>query len=440
MAAHPSHHSAHLHSQAKEIVYNVHKYFQKEKECGGITDNVLKAQSRTAAATNVSERTVKRLCSEGRSNQENDLPKFMSPKKRHRVTPMRDFFDKFNEGVLHRTVLSFYEREEIPTLEKIHTEIKNNLSYPGGRETLRNVLKKIGFTYASVDGRKFLMERDDVTHARFVFLNEMRKLVSSNKNIVYLDETWINQNYTVSKCWVDGTSDKAMGVKVPTGKGGRLIILHAGTKNGFVPEAALVFQAKNDGDYHNQMNAATFENWFQTQLLPNILPSSIIVMDNASYHSRKVHKPPTASSNKSTIREWLDKKGVTVPDGLLKTQLLQLVNQHITANDTNYMIDKIASEHGHRVVRLPPYHCQYNPIELIWAQVKGYVAKRNKFKIADLKLLAREALNSVTSENWKNAVTHAENIQAKDAARDVVIDHFIDSFVITLTSSDEDSS
>ncbi|KAL4119462.1 hypothetical protein QTP88_012269 [Uroleucon formosanum] len=31
---------------------------------------------------------------------------------------------------------------------------------------------------------------------------------------------------------------------------------------------------------------------------------------------------------------------------------------------------------GHEMVRLPPYHCQYNPIELIWAQVKSEVAKK----------------------------------------------------------------
>lgn len=72
----------------------------------------------------------------------------------------------------------------------------------------------------------------------------MRTLVSSDKNIVYLDETWINQNYTVSQCWVDSSSEKAVGVKIPTGKGGRLIILHIRAKNGFVPDPPLSFRRK----------------------------------------------------------------------------------------------------------------------------------------------------------------------------------------------------
>lgn len=409
-----------------------------EKENGGVLDDISQTVSRTVGATKASRRTVERIMKEARNNEEIQVPVFASPKKRKRPSPVTDFFDDFNIQVLRRTVLRFYERKEIPTIEKIHEELKNNLSYSGGRETLRKILIKIGFQYASADGRRFLMERSDVTRARSVFLREMRRHTTSGKNIVYLDETWVNQNYTVSKCWIEPKAEKATGVRVPTGKGARLIVLHAGSQQGFIPGAALVFQAKNHGDYHDQMNSETFEKWFRMQLLPNILPSSIIVMDNASYHSRKIHKPPTAASNKASITEWLEQKGVTVPQGLLKADLLHLVSRHTTDGDTNYVIDKIAAEHGHRVVRLPPYHCQYNPIEMIWAQVKGYVSKRNNFKLADLKPLVNEALNNVTTENWRKAVAHAEKLQDDDTQRDVVIDHFIDSFIITLTSSDEE--
>ena len=30
-------------------------------------------------------------------------------------------------------------------------------------------------------------------------------------------------------------------------------------------------------------------------------------------------------------------------------------------------------EAGHEVIRLPPYHSELNPIELVWAFMKGYV-------------------------------------------------------------------
>ena len=67
------------------------------------------------------------------------------------------------------------------------------------------------------------------------------------------------------------------------------------------------------------------------------------------------------------------------------------------------MIDKIAREHGHEIVRLPPYHCQYNPIEMIWSQLKGLVGKKNKtFTIADLKTLTRDAVGKKISINLNN--------------------------------------
>ena len=69
------------------------------------------------------------------------------------------------------------------------------------------------------------------------------------------------------------------------------MILHAGTSNGFVNGA--LFSARNDGqaaDYHSNMTADKFERWFELQLLPNIAANSVIIMDNASYHSRQSEK------------------------------------------------------------------------------------------------------------------------------------------------------
>jgi len=58
---------------------------------------------------------------------------------------------------------------------------------------------------------------------------------------------------------------------------------------------------------------------------------------------------------------------------------------------------------GHEVIRLPPYHCQYNPIELIWAQVKGEVVTKNStFKIADVEKLMHEAIIKLPQKIGEN--------------------------------------
>ena len=57
--------------------------------------------------------------------------------------------------------------------------------------------------------------------------------------------------------WVD--SDGTGGFKHPTGKGKRLIILHAGGIAGWLSQTELIFKSKsNTGDYHNEMNATHF--------------------------------------------------------------------------------------------------------------------------------------------------------------------------------------
>lgn len=62
-----------------------------------------------------------------------------------------------------------------------------------------------------------------------------------------------------------------------------------------------------------------------------------------------------------------------------------------------YELDEKAYKAGHELVRLPSYHCQYNSIELIWAQVKNeVVSKKKTFKIANVEKLTHEAIENVT--------------------------------------------
>ena len=68
------------------------------------------------------------------------------------------------------------------------------------------------------------------------------------------------------------------------------------------------------------------------------------------------------------------------------------------------VIDRVALQNRHRVVRLLPYHCQYNAIGLIWGQMMSDIAEKNIFQMADLEPLVNVAMGSITTENWANAV------------------------------------
>lgn len=93
------------------------------------------------------------------------------------------------------------------------------------------------------------------------------------------------------------------------------------------------------------------------------------------------------------------------------------------------------------MVRLPPYHCQYNPIELIWAQVKRKVADNNKtFKIEDVERLTSEAIDSVTPADWEKCVKHCEKLQADDWEKEIVRDDVMEPFIISLRDDSSDSN
>jgi transposase len=52
----------------------------------------------------------------------------------------------------------------------------------------------------------------------------------------------------------------------------------------------------------------------------------------------------------------------------------------------------------------PVRHCELNPIELIWAQVKGFVTKNNTtFRLKDVKELSYAAFEKITKDVWTKA-------------------------------------
>ncbi|CAG4975944.1 unnamed protein product [Colias eurytheme] len=141
---------------------------------------------------------------------------------------------------------------------------------------------------------------------------------------------------TQSRAWEDTTVKSSRdafinglttGLKNPSGKGKRLIITHIGSEDGFVDGGLHVFESKKQGDYHKDMNVEVFENWFEL-IFDKLDDNCVIVMDNASYHSRKTEKIPTEKNKKQEIIDWLKEKNITFDEDSLKRELLNIVKQH----------------------------------------------------------------------------------------------------------------
>ncbi|KAM7286293.1 uncharacterized protein ISCGN_033177 [Ixodes scapularis] len=286
--------------------------------------------------------------------------------------------------------------------------------------TVRRLLHDIGFEHDKRERNSRLIEREDIVAWQQKYLHEIARHRQDGRKIFYLDETWVTAGHTVSKVWVDTTvassHDAFMrglstGLKQPSGKGQRLIVTHIGSDEGFVDGCLDVFRGQKTGDYHEEMDGARFEKWFDG-VLDKLPTGSVIVMDNASYHSRRLEAVPTTSSRKDDIRQWLTSKKISWDPKMVKKQLLDIVAL-VKPQHLKYRVDTAAETAGCTVVRLPPYHCEFNPIELIWAQIKNGVAARNTtFKIVDVGRLLNEEVDKVTTDNWINAVRHVIDIEA----------------------------
>jgi len=83
------------------------------------------------------------------------------------------------------------------------------------------------------------------------------------------------------------------------------IICHAGSSSfGFVAGLKLIFRCQSglNVDYHTQMNSTIFKEWF-IQLLKNLEEPSIVVMDNASYHSTLSEDYPKTNTKKPMLKK-----------------------------------------------------------------------------------------------------------------------------------------
>ncbi|XP_050503419.1 uncharacterized protein LOC126882497 [Diabrotica virgifera virgifera] len=214
------------------------------------------------------------------------------------------------------------------------------------------------------------------------------------------------------------------GLKPPTARGPRFVLLHAGGKDGFINGAELTFLAKkNTADYHDEMDGPLFENWFKTKLLPNIPDKTVIVMDNAAYHSRKFKRIPNNSNNKEEIKEWLRSKDIYFEEDYLKSELLDVV-AHFKSQYDERIVDKIAKSKNVKLLRLPPYHCELNPIELVWSEIKRFLARHN----TNFKKLEVENLNMKHTLNY---VQHVISVERRMWNIDNLLDN-IDPVIINL--------
>ncbi|XP_062520186.1 uncharacterized protein LOC134195201 [Corticium candelabrum] len=256
-------------SSHKWMICNVHAFFEQEKRDGPIMlESVTKT---TAMVMQVSERTVFRVHCQ--VNVEGDVHSPAKKGKKSGSGPAQQETDNFQEGVIRRRIHRFYTDRELPTI----LALQQDIDYSYSKQTLLKTVKKMGFKYTTCNKKTVLYEQHRIIAACHHYLRQVKKYRDKGRPIVYLDETWLNVHHTLERRWTD--YDGKGGLRVPSGKGGRLIILHAGWKEGWISNADLVFRGKKGtGDYHQEMNTAHLMEWFRERLIPNLPATSVLFL------------------------------------------------------------------------------------------------------------------------------------------------------------------
>ncbi len=298
-------------------------------------------------------------------------------------------------------------------IEIIRNFMRDELHCDIAHTTLWRALQRWGFEFGTGVRSAQLKESERIIILRRQYLRQ--KLANRDEKgqiirpEVYLDESYINKNHSNDNTWY--FEEDGIIIGKPTGKGDRLIIVNAITKDGWVPNSKLVFKAaRKTGDYHANMNWDNFSKWFQESLIKNIPDNSIIIMDNAPYHNVLVEETfPKRSHSVKRLREWLSNNEIPWTRDMLRSELFDLCSRF--APKPEYLIDRIARKEGHSILRTPPYHPELQPIETCWAVVKNHVAQHNDCTMKKVCILLEEGFVKVTSKTCNKLVKKTNSIE-----------------------------
>lgn len=382
------------------MVVNLKLFFDAERK----EDRVVSTKNptkRAAKGLGIGEASVKRIMAEYHQHGHEVIEKPLKPRGKPEYTASINLQPVIRQYIRSKNLLG--QRVGIETLRDFLIR-EHEATIPV--TTLWRTLRRWGFIHGTGKRISALKERNYVVLARRRFLRQ--KIANRNPNgtlkrpEVYLDETYVNKNHSSQFTWY--LEEDGPWVNKPTGKGPRMIIVHAITKDGWIDGAELVFEAKKrTGDYHGQMNWENFSRWFSNQLLPNIPANSLIIMDNAPYHNAVSETSfPTPKSRKEQLCNWLTRNRIPWNGDMLKPELFELCKRF--APSPEFKLDQIAEEAGHTILRTPQYHPELQPIESCWGVVKNDMAANCDFTMESFRSNLPNALSKVESKTCRSLI------------------------------------
>lgn len=330
---------------------------------------------------------------------------------------------------------------------------------------INRLLTKLGYRRGKKTFKKgYSFDRKQIT-ARNEYLNIVQQNKelppSQRRRFVYQDESYIHEHYRVYTHDLFDPEDLLDWVS-PRHKGKRLCFTAClvgqdpnpnslATNPGphILPCSLDIFQGGKTKDYHGM-----FDHDFMVKYMEKILQSlknnkifnSIIVMDNAKYHKKKVSIIKKSVKKDEYLRYIQENKvdvgeiSVQTLGKLTKAALWTFISNHIETKVNPLLVEMAAREgskctflqvnmktialtitivdvlymlqlqsQGHMLVFTPPYHSDLQPIELVWAFVKQKVGLKysSESKFSELQSKLEDAFLLLTEEVLHGCISKA---------------------------------
>lgn len=108
----------------------------------------------------------------------------------------------------------------------------------------------------------------------------------------------------------------------------------------------------------------------------------------------KPHKMVTAEGKQKGMKTVLEERGINVK-GLHKEDMIKILQEMRDFKFQKTKVEELILNKDHRVLFIPKFHCEINPIEKVWCQAKKYTRANCDYTFVGLEKTIVPALNSI---------------------------------------------